>query len=199
MTRNSREFNRPAGLPGDRGDDAQWNAYTLEDRALLDMSLHEDRREAGLSSLRRQPECFQVAASDQPASSPAPETPGSVGRPFLVPEGHHGHGAGWCLKPADGLEAGDHAERAVEAPAGRNGVQVRTGPKLPGRRIRTGQATEEVSPRIPFDGESRLFHPPGSQFVRGVLGAAQAGAVRSLPASDLVQALEPLEDPLGAL
>jgi hypothetical protein len=34
--------------------------------------------------------------------------------------------------------------------------------------------------------------------VGGVLGSAQAGAVRPLPASDLVQALEPLEDLLGA-
>jgi hypothetical protein len=163
------------------------------------MSLHEDRREVGPSRLRRQPKRFQIAASDQPAPSPASETPGSVGRPFLVPEGHDGDGSGWCLEPADGLEAGDHAERAVEASAGRNRVQVRTGPKLPGSRIRPGQATEEVSPHIPFDGESRLFHPPGSQFVGGVLGSAQAGAVRSFPASDLVQALEPLEDPLGAL
>lgn len=32
-----------------------------------------------------------------------------------------------------------------------------------------------------------------------VLGGAQAGAVGSRPASDLVQALEPLEDLLGAL
>ena len=33
----------------------------------------------------------------------------------------------------------------------------------------------------------------------GVLGSAQSGAVRSSPASDLVQTLEPLEDLLGAL
>ena len=76
---------------------------------------------------------------------------------------------------------------------------MRTGPELPGSRIRPGQATEEVSPRIPFDSEPRLFHPPGREIVGGVLGSAQAGAVRSLPASDLVQALEPLEDLLGAL
>jgi hypothetical protein len=163
------------------------------------MSFHEDRREVGPSSLRRQPKCFQVAASDQPAPSPAPETPGSVGRAFLVPEGHDRHCAGWCFEPADGLEAGDHAERAVEAPAGRNRVQVRTGPKFPGSRIRPGQATEEVSPRIPLDSQPRLFHPPGSEIVGGVLGRAQAGAIRSLPASDLVQAVEPLEDPIGAL
>ncbi len=33
----------------------------------------------------------------------------------------------------------------------------------------------------------------------GVLGSAQSEAVGSRPASDLVQALEPLEDLLGAL
>ena len=180
MTRNSCELDRPAGLPGDRGHDAQRNACTLENRALLDVSLHEDRGEATPSSLTRQPERFQAAASDQPAPSPAPETPGRVGRPFLVPERHHGHGASWCSEPADGLEAGDDAERAVEAPAGRNRVQVRTGPKLPGSRVRPGQATEEVSPCIPFDGEPCLLHPPGSEIMSGVLRSAQSGAVRSL-------------------
>jgi hypothetical protein len=35
--------------------------------------------------------------------------------------------------------------------------------------------------------------------VGGVLGNAQAGAIRSLSASDLVQAVEPLEDLIGAL
>ena len=103
----------------------------------------------------------------QPTSSPRNETTASVRscRPIR----------------STASSAGDDAERAVEAAALRDRVEVGARPEL--RQLGPGpaQPPEQVAGRVALDLQAGFLEPAGRELVRQVLAGRARGAVRPGP------------------
>src|SRR5205085_7445388 len=144
-------------LAADDADDAlsepERHARTLEHRALLDVHLEE--------AFRQRPPFDELRTPDAAA--------------FLVTEDDGRPAA----DPTDGLDRGDHAERAVELAAVRHGVEVRAAPDAGIRR-----AADQVPGGVDLHVEPRVAHPLRRELVRPVLPLAPPDAVRAAAAAD---------------
>ena len=125
-----------ADVADDPGDDAERGVRAQQRRPLLDVQLHERVGPGGAG----------------PAAGTAA---------LLVAEGDDGEPR--QPEPLDRLEPRDDAERAVEAAAAGNGVEVRAGPDLP---IPAGHAPDQVSGGVDLDLEPGLAEPAGGELVR---------------------------------
>src|SRR5205085_9933999 len=154
-------------LAADDADDAlsepERHARTLEHRALLDVHLEE--------AFRQRPPFDELRTPDAAA--------------FLVTEDDGRPAA----DPTDGLDRGDHAERAVELAAVRHGVEVRAAPDAGIRR-----AADQVPGGVDLHVEPRVAHPLRRELVRPVLPLAPPDAVRAAAAADRVELVEALVD-----
>jgi hypothetical protein len=156
-----------ARVADDPRHDSERQSEGGEPRPLLDVQLDERIRQ-------------RTAFDEGPAADAAA---------LLLTEDHDRPEAG----PLHGLDRGDHAERAVELPTLRNGVQVRSGPD-PGGGARP---PEHVPRRIDLDLEPGVLHPAPRERVRLVLLGGIAKPVRSGAAPDRIELLEPVEDAHG--
>ena len=91
----------------------------------------------------------------------------------------------------DGLECRDDAERAVEATATRNAVQVRSSPDV----VVTRGAPYDVAVGVELDSEPCLAHPAGGELARLVLGRTRVRPVRARAATEGIELVESVEDP----
>ena len=156
------------GHPGDRRDEPERGAPGGERRALLDVRLDEARRRRSSTGpegrLSPSPSAANASPSVTPSASTSsassgssspksardPKTPRPNRGPLLEPEGDDGDRAPGAAGGVDRLgdvEGRDDAQRAVEAPAVRRGVEVRSGPDLGRRRVGAGRAGRTGSPR----------------------------------------------------
>ena len=149
-----------ARVADDARDDAERHAGPLERRPLLDVELEERRRHLLV-----------------PAEGPAADA-----ADLLAPKGD-GRAARGLL---DSLDRRDDAERAVELPSLRNGVEMRADPYV----VTVARAAEQVAVGIDLHGETRLAEPARGQLVGRVLLGARMRPVRAGPAADRVQLLE---------
>src|SRR2546430_16132779 len=88
-----------------------------------------------------------------------------------------------------GLERGEDSEGAVEAPAVRDRIEMRTGPNAS-----VTPTPEEVARLVASDLEACLPHPSGGKLVSGVL---LRRVTRTRPTTDRVQLVEPLQKARG--
>jgi len=150
------ESDRSSRLTGHAGDDPEGLSEALEHGSLLDVDFKES---AG--KLRK---------------PPAPHRSG-----LLSPEGNNGERR--FTQAVSGFDRRNHTERAVEAAAVRNGVEMGAAPdpSVPAM-------PEEVARLVASDLEPGLAHPSVGELVGRVLlgGVAEARA-----ASDRVQLFEP--------
>ena len=201
-----------------RGDDAERQAGGGERRALLDVQLEEARRrwvEPAAGGQLPEPErpervrqrdavgVAQVAlvVVEHAADRPAAEDSAAEARALLEPEGDHAEAAARRTVGPDRLgcvERAEHAERAVEAPAVRRGVQMRPAPDLRQLGLASPQAPDEIAARVARDVEPCLAHPAGHELVGALLAGSEARPVGARRPADLEERVEPLEDATGA-
>ena len=99
------------------------------------------------------------------------------------------------------LEAGEHAEVAVEATAGAHRVDVRAGHHRRERRVRAGTGGDDVADRVDRHVEAEVAHPGDDEVAARAVGVGerQAGAaalaVRAVHRADLAERLEALPQP----
>ena len=95
------------------------------------------------------------------------------------------------LECLDDLEPGEHAEVAVEAPAGRHRVDVRAGHHRGRRRVGARPGGHDVADGVDADVEPEVVHPPDDEVASRAIsvGQRQPGtallAVRPLDRPDL--------------
>jgi hypothetical protein len=151
--------------PCDAGHDSERRACLLEYRPLFDVQLEERRRQLATFDERR--------------------TTGAAA--LLVAE------SDGCTSPnaLDGLDRGDHPERAVEFATRGHGIEMRPGPDIvvPG-------APDQIAGWVDLDVEPGLAHPPGRELVGPILLRAAADPVRADAAADRVELVEPFENAL---
>ena len=152
-------------LAADDADDPhrepQWRARALQHGPLLDVHLEEALR--------------QRAARDEGGAADAAA--------LLVAKDDH------CslADTLDRLDRRDDAERTVELPSERHGVEMRAGPDS-----RFPSATDEIPRLVDLDLEPCLTHPCGRQLVGAILTLAAGNAIGADPAADGVELVEAL-------
>jgi hypothetical protein len=103
----------------------------------------------------------------------------------------------------DHLETGEHAEVAVEAAAGGDGVDVRAGEHGREGRIGPRPHADDVADGVDGHGEAEVVHPADDEVAALAVGVGerQAGAavlaVGPLDGADLPQLDEPRPQPLA--
>jgi hypothetical protein len=200
----------------DGADHAELAAAALQPRRLLDVQLEvgADREPAHGHRLRADRAAEQlrcgleggaaggvgprpVACLQQPARGGAAEQTGPEAHPLLTGPGHHVHPRrhpGLVERLGD-LGGGDHAERAVVAPAARDGVQVRADQQarlLAGAAVQVGGAV--LGALVAERSEPRRDQLPRPLLLGGQREPGDA-PVRIRP--DRRQRLDPLGDPGG--
>ncbi len=101
------------------------------------------------------------------------------------------------------LQAGEHAEVAVEASAGGDGVDVRAGHHRRRRRVRARPGGDDVADVVDGDGQAEVVHPADDEVAAVAVGVGegQAGApllaVGPLDRPDLAQFDQPPPQPLA--
>src|SRR5262249_21945526 len=128
----------------------------------------------------------RASARDQGAATDATH--------LLAPEGDDCSQSGLTYR----LDAGDHAERAVELASLRHRVEMRSRPDRPWSRDCLCDCpldmAAQVAVRMDFDSEPVGFHPACNELVCLVLLAAPVRPVRAAATSDPIQLLEPVGD-----
>ena len=175
MARGAEEDDFAAREADDGGDDAERRGRALQDRSLLDVRLEKH--------VGQRPALHARATAREAA--------------LLVPERGDGERAPGASDALDRLEAGEHAEDAVEAAAVRHRVEMRAGPDLARTGLVALETSEQVPVRVDLDGEPRLFDPAGDEVVRALLAVAAAGTIRAGPVADGVDLFYALENPHG--
>ena len=186
MVRLAAQPHTIAAQADDRRDDADIDVLGLEHRALLDVELEvrPDVGDAGgrvdaveVEACRSHRVAERDAVGVDPVSEvahvlagegPAAEEGSVEARALLVHEGDYPERPlgleALLLQQPDGVEGGDHAERAVEASAAGDGVEVRADRD---GRARTGlPAADEVPGRVDLDLEAELPHLVADPAVR---------------------------------
>ena len=166
MPRLSLEDEFAARVADDPGDDPERRTRLGEHGALLDVHFQEHARKTDTTGAER----AAPHASD------------------LLTTKHH-HGA--CADARDDLDRRNDTERAVEATALRNRVEMRADPDVVSR----SRPTEEISFAVDLDVEPGFPEPRCCEPMRLVLGHRAVRAVRARPAPDRVELVKPLEDP----